>query len=70
MPSSQNHTKGAQISGRGVSKTYETREKDVLALKSIDFDFNAGDIIQVRRESGTTNLNNGQAILWVKFNNG
>jgi len=36
----------------------------------VDFDFNAGDIIQVRRESGTTNLNNGQAILWVKFNNG
>lgn len=36
----------------------------------VDFDFNAGDIIQVRRESGTTNFNNGQAILWVKFNNG
>jgi hypothetical protein len=36
----------------------------------VDFDFNAGDIIQVRRESGATNLNNGQAILWLKFNNG
>ena len=36
----------------------------------VDFDFNAGDILQVRRESGTTNLYNGQAVLWVKFNNG
>ena len=33
----------------------------------VDFDFSAGDVLQVRRESGTTNLYNGQAVLWVKF---
>lgn len=33
----------------------------------VDFDFSAGDILQVRRQSGTTNLYNGQAVLWVKF---
>jgi hypothetical protein len=31
----------------------------------VDFDFSAGDILQVRRQSGTTNLYNGQAVLWV-----
>lgn len=33
----------------------------------VDFNFSAGDILQVRRESGTTNLYNGQAVLWIKF---
>jgi len=30
--------------------------------------FNAGDIVQVRRNAGTTDLNNGQAIVWVRYN--
>jgi NitT/TauT family transport system ATP-binding protein len=52
MFTSQNNTKGAQIVGRGVSKTYKTREKDVLALKPIDFEFKAGEFVSLIGPSG------------------
>jgi len=32
------------------------------------FTFAAGDVLQVRRESGSTDLNNSQALLWVSYN--
>ena len=52
MPSLQNHTSGVQIVGRGVSKTYETRDKDVEALKPIDFDIQAGEFVSLIGPSG------------------
>ena len=33
----------------------------------LSFTFSAGDIVQVKRQSGATDLNNGQALLWIKF---
>lgn len=38
-----------------------------LVETGLTFSFSAGDILQVKRQSGATDLNNGQAILWVKF---
>ena len=32
-----------------------------------DFSFVAGDVLQVKRQSGSTDLNKGQAILWVQY---
>jgi len=32
------------------------------------FTFAAGDVIQVKRQSGSTDLNNSQAMLWVSYN--
>ena len=32
----------------------------------VDFEFEAGDVLQVKRQSGSTDLNRGQAILWVQ----
>tara|TARA_R100001443_G_scaffold19528_1_gene31190 strand:+ start:11853 stop:13445 length:1593 start_codon:yes stop_codon:yes gene_type:complete len=38
-----------------------------LVETGLTFSFSAGDVLQVKRQSGATDLNNGQAILWVKF---
>ena len=32
------------------------------------FTFAAGDVLQVKRQSGSTDLNNSQAMLWVRYN--
>lgn len=32
------------------------------------FTFAAGDVLQVKRQSGSTDLNNSQALLWVSYN--
>jgi len=39
-----------------------------LVKTGLSFAFSAGDILQVRRQSGSTDLNNAQALLWVSYN--
>jgi hypothetical protein len=34
----------------------------------VELSFSAGDIIMVKRQSGSTDLNNGQVLLWVSYN--
>ena len=57
-------TESDLVNTNGFQYTLVKSGSDVL------FTFAAGDVLQVRRQSGSTDLNNGQAILWVKFNNG
>jgi len=33
----------------------------------VEFTFSAGDILQIKRQGGATDLNNSQALLWIKF---
>ena len=39
-----------------------------LVKTGLTFSFSAGDILQCRRQSGSTDLNNSQCLLWVKYN--
>jgi hypothetical protein len=39
-----------------------------LVKTGLTFTFSAGDVLQLRRQSGSTDLNRGQGILWVKYN--
>tara|TARA_R100001594_G_C4017531_1_gene258405 strand:- start:64 stop:1347 length:1284 start_codon:yes stop_codon:yes gene_type:complete len=39
-----------------------------LVKTGLTFTFSAGDILQVKRTAGATDLNRGQALLWVKYN--
>jgi hypothetical protein len=48
--------------------TNPTGTNYTLVKTGLSLAFNAGDIIQVRRNSGTTDLNNAQAIVWVRYN--
>jgi NitT/TauT family transport system ATP-binding protein len=52
MSSQTNHTKGARIVGRGVSKTYITRDRDVFALQPIDFEIESGEFVSLIGPSG------------------
>jgi len=47
-----NHISGAQIEGRGVSKTYVTREGEVYALQPIDFTIKPGEFVSLIGPSG------------------
>jgi len=49
---------GAWRNTQGTSYTWHSR---------FDFDFDAGDILQVKRQSGSTDLNKGVATLWVQY---
>ena len=48
---------GAWRNTNGTSYTWHTK---------LDFAFDAGDMIQVKRQSGSTDLNRGIATLWVQ----
>lgn len=52
MSSQPSHTKGARIVGRGVSKTYITRDRDVFALQPIDFEIESGEFVSLIGPSG------------------
>lgn len=52
MSSQTNHTKGARIVGRGVSKTYITRDRDVFALQPVDFEIESGEFVSLIGPSG------------------
>lgn len=45
-------TRGIRIEGRGVSKTYSTREGEVLALQPINFVINPGEFVSFIGPSG------------------
>jgi len=34
----------------------------------VELSFSAGDILMVKRQSGSTDLNNAQVLLWVSYN--
>jgi hypothetical protein len=57
-------TESDLVNTNGFQYTLVKSGSDVL------FTFAAGDVLQVRRQGGSTDLNNSQAILWVKFNSG
>ena len=38
-----------------------------LRRTGLTFAFDPGDVLQVKRQGGSTDLNNAQAILWVKY---
>ena len=40
---------------------------NTLVKTGLTFSFSAGDILQVKRQSGATDLNNAQCILWVQY---
>ena len=55
-------TEGDLNNTNGNQYTLVKSGSDVL------FTFAAGDVIQVKRQSGSTDLNNSQAMLWVSYN--
>ena len=55
-------TEGDLNNTNGNQYTLVKSGSDVL------FTFAAGDVLQVKRQSGSTDLNNSQAMLWVSYN--
>ena len=55
-------TEGDLVNTNGNQYSLVKSGSDVL------FTFAAGDVLQVKRESGSTDLNNSQAVLWVSYN--
>jgi NitT/TauT family transport system ATP-binding protein len=51
-PASRESVGGARIEGRGVSKTYTTKEGDFQALTPIDFAVEAGEFVSIIGPSG------------------
>lgn len=50
-----------------LTNTHSTTYTYTATGSDVDFSFNAGDVIQIRRQSGVTTYTHGQAIIWVQF---
>jgi len=55
-------TESDLVNTNGFQYTLVKSGSDVL------FTFAAGDVLQIKRQSGSTDLNNSQAMLWVSYN--
>jgi len=55
-------TESDLVNTNGFQYTLVKSGSDVL------FTFAAGDVLQLKRQSGSTDLNNSQALLWVSYN--
>ena len=50
-----------------TANTLNNNNSKVISGSDVTLAFSAGDKLQFRRKSGTTDLNNAQAVVWVQF---
>jgi len=66
--SSGNDIKEFTFTESDLNNTNGNQYTLVKSGSDVLFTFAAGDVLQVKRQSGSTDLNNSQAMLWVSYN--